>query len=144
KDLGDATDFLNSAVDPRCADFPTRAVDPQPSFAVVEATDDDIHIAKESQAKVAHYIAMDWRDMDIGVDVADFLGRRNRLALAEIFVAKQDRPSQIAVFDLIEIDHPDVADPQQREVFEHLVANRPRSHDEHLRRAQLVLIPPAD
>ena len=51
---------------------------------------------------------------------------------------------QIAVFDLVAIDDQDVADAEQRQVLQHLVADRPAPTTSTLAARSLLLVPPLD
>src|SRR5690606_30025466 len=51
---------------------------------------------------------------------------------------------EIRFFDPVKVDDIRRADAEQRKILQHLVAERPRADDEHLRAREFFLIPPRD
>src|SRR5205807_3075351 len=58
--------------------------------------------------------------------------------------AKQHRPTQVALLDPVHVDDDKVPHTQQRQVLDHLVAERAGPDDQDARVAQQRLVPPLD
>ena len=127
--------------------FPARAaaaVDRHAGFAIVEPAEDDVGPAVDSQAQVVDDVAVERLDPHVGIDLARPLGGDGGLRLPAVAGPKQDRARQVRVLDRVEVGDEDVADAQQRQILEDLVADRPRADQEHLAPREPLLVPPAD
>ena len=77
----------------------------------------------------------------------DFPGRPDsdrRFVLTVIRSPIQNAARQVRVFNAIQIGDQDMADAQQRKIFENLIAERAGTDHQHFCIGELFLIPPAD
>ena len=58
--------------------------------------------------------------------------------------AKKSRAAEIAEFDAVHVRDDHVAETEQREIFDDLIAQRPRADDEHACAREQRLVPPFD
>src|SRR5690242_7457131 len=139
-----ALNLLDRAVDPRPIGLPAVAIDRETRFAVVETTDHQIRPAEHTHAEVVNDVAGEVVNVNRGIDFLRALGSDFGLESAGVRFAIQDRSREVRVFDAILIRDEDVADAEQREVLDDLIAKRADPDHHHLRGRELLLIPPAD
>ena len=96
----------------RTLGLPTTAIHPQTRLAVVETTDDHIHISKHPQPNIGDDIGVHRHDFDIGVHVTQHFGCHHRFRLPTITTAKQHSAGEVGFFDLVEINNVDVPHAQ--------------------------------
>jgi len=121
-----------------------RPVDRHPGLPVVESAEDDVRPTVESQSKIENGVGHDRLNTNIGIDFPGTLGADLRLAPPAILGAKQHRTRQIGILDRVQIDDNHVADPEEGEVLEHLVANRSHTNQQHPGFCKPLLLPPSD
>ena len=142
--LDHAVQLLNAAVHPGCRHFPTRAIDPQPSFAVIEATDNHVRVAKDAQAHGGEHVPVDCSYGQIRIQLLNRLGRHLGLRTPAVARTEQYRARQVGSLDQIEVDHEQLAHADQRQVLQHFIPQRPGADDQHAGLTQPILIPPRD
>src|SRR5215469_163073 len=70
--------------------------------------------------------------------------RNIRFAAANIGSAIENAAREVGSLDGVEIDHYDIGEAEQRKVLENFIAQRACAYHQHMRGAQLLLVPPAD
>ena len=140
----DAIQTLDRSVDPNATDACRRLIDRHASLAIVQATENDIRPAIRSQAEVVDDIADKRRRFDARIDLFRASRRDFGFRTTDVRFAIQHGSRQVRVLDPIQVRDEDVADAEQCEVLDQLIANRAGPDDQHFRLGQALLIPPAD
>ncbi len=139
-----AQQFLDRAVDPGFVHPVAEAVDRQARLAVVEAADHRVHAADDPESQLGGDVAVQVLDVQLRVELLGARRDHFRLAAFGIPVAEEHRAAEVGRLDGVEIDHEQVPHAHQRQVLDHLVAERARADHQHLRVPDLFFFPPGD
>ena len=114
---------IDTAIDPRDTGTHTKAVQAIASPTVIDAPNDHIHLAQQSQPDIVTNITLQRQNMDRRIDLPQPIGRHQnfRAPRLGIFSPKQDRPGQIGRFNNIEINDYQMSDTEQYQIFKNLI-----------------------
>jgi hypothetical protein len=141
---GDALDLFDGAVDPGAVDFPGGAVDGEARFAVVESADDDVGPAEDADAEIVNDVAVKEGDVHLGVNFFCRARGDGGFEIAGVGFAVEHRAGEVGVFDAIFVGDEEVADAEEGEVFDDLVAEGAGADEEDFGGGEFLLIPPGD
>ena len=93
-----------------------HGVDPASRFYVVKSSDDDLELPEEIFIKLLHWISVCINFTPFNT-IHNELGRYVRLVLINICAAEQKLSVQVCQVDLIQVNHIDIFDSRESQIF---------------------------
>src|SRR2546430_5890465 len=109
------------------------------SREVIGPVHDDVVGGKDAQGGLRVEVLVDRDDLDVGIEVAERLGRRLDLGPADVVVTVQELALKVGGVDGVEVDDSDLADAGRRQVHGRGRAKPAGAQEEHARVEQLAL-----
>ena len=109
------------------------------SREVIGPVHDDVVGGEDAQGGLRVEVLVDRDDLDVGIEVAERLGRRLDLGPADVVVTVQELALKVGGVDGVEVDDSDLADAGRRQVHGRGRAKPAGAQEEHARVEQLAL-----
>ena len=125
-------DALFALLPSRLIDSVHHRVYPAARLHIVQSSDNDLELLEEILIKVLHRLRVRV-NRDPLYPIHDKSSRHMRLVLANISFPEQKLPVQICHIDLVQIDHVNILDAREGQVFEYFTSEASSPYDQHTR-----------